>query len=59
MKPIPIEIGQLQFTIIRDKSGLNKLAPKYLLTLSMNNQKVTLIMKAVNIFESATSHYRI
>jgi len=57
MKPIPIEIGQLQFTIVRDKSGLNRMAPKYLLRLSMNSQM--LVMKAINIFESATSHYKI
>ena len=59
MKPIPKEIGQLQFTMMRDKSGLNKLAPKYLLSLTMPNQKPALVMKAVNIFESATSHYKI
>ena len=56
-KPIPSQIGQLQCTIVRDKSGLNKLEPKYLLRLSMDDQ--TIVMRAVKLFESATTHYKI
>ena len=34
MKPIPANIGQIQCTIVRHKSGFNKFWPKYTLQLS-------------------------
>lgn len=34
MRPVPKAIGMLQCTITRDKSGFNRLFPKYILSLS-------------------------
>ena len=38
MKPIPPIIGQVQCTIVRHKSGFNRLWPKYTLHLSDGNK---------------------
>jgi len=38
MKPLPALIGQIQCTIERNKSGLDRLFPKYILTLSQGNR---------------------
>jgi tubby-related protein 1 len=38
MKPLPALIGQLQCTIVRSKSGLDRLFPKYTLNLSAGNK---------------------
>lgn len=38
MKPIPANIGQIQCTIVRHKSGFNKFWPKYTLQLSDSNK---------------------
>lgn len=38
MLPVPPRIGQIQCTIMRHKSGLNRLWPKYTLSLSTTNQ---------------------
>lgn len=38
MKPIPALIGQIQCTIVRHKTGFNRLWPKYTLHLSDGNK---------------------
>ena len=38
MKPVPPRIGQIQCTITRHKSGMNRFWPKYTLSLSATNQ---------------------
>ena len=38
MKPVPKQIGQIKCTIIRHKSGLARLWPKYTLQLSDNSK---------------------
>ena len=44
MLPVPPQIGQIRCTIVRHKSGLNRLWPKYTLQLS-ENQKFLLTGK--------------
>ena len=38
MEPLPPRIGQVQCTIMRHKSGMNRFWPKYTLSLSATNQ---------------------
>ena len=38
MTPVPPRIGQIQCTITRNKSGMNRFWPKYILSLSATNQ---------------------
>ena len=38
MLPVPPKIGQIQCTIVRHKSGMNRFWPKYTLSLSSTNQ---------------------
>ena len=38
MDPLPARIGQVQCTITRHKSGMNRFWPKYILSLSQTNQ---------------------
>ena len=56
MKPLPKEVGQLQCLIIRDRSGLNKLSPKYYLELAYGKKAM---LKAEKVQMSATAHYRV
>ena len=56
MKPIPREIGQIQCNIIRDKSGLNKINPKFYMELSYGKKAM---LKAEKLQFSSTAHYKI
>jgi len=56
MKPLPVEIGQLQCTIERNSSGFNKFWPKYTLMLSSNSSPM---LSSKKLAKSKTSHYRI
>ena len=44
MQPIPPAVGQLKFSITRNKSGMNKLTPSYYLNLEKNNGGKILIL---------------
>jgi len=44
MQPIPPSVGQLKFSITRNKSGMNKLSPSYYLNLEKNNGGKILIL---------------
>lgn len=55
MDPIPDEIGPIQFTIRRDQSGINRLSPKYYLTLVETNSQVLSAAKT----QSLTTHMQI
>jgi len=56
MKPIPRDVGLIQCTIERDKSGLNKVWPKYNLRMSSGSTNLMLIATKL---KSKTPHYRI
>lgn len=56
MHPVPEKVGYLQFSIHRDKSGINKMFPVYKLKLSDASKTILLGDKIGN---SATSHYKI
>lgn len=55
--PIPAEVGQLRCTVERNKQGLNKLWPKYTLTLSDGDNPTMLESKRIKT--SKTPHYRV
>lgn len=44
MQPIPPAVGQLKFSITRNKSGMNKITPSYYLNLEKNNGGKILIL---------------
>lgn len=56
MNPVPANIGQIQCTIVRHKSGFNRLWPKYTLHLS-DGEKFLLTGKKRS--GNATSNYMI
>lgn len=56
MKPVPPNIGQIQCTIHRHKSGFNRLWPKYTLHLSDGNKFLLCGKKRTG---NATSNYMI
>lgn len=47
--PIPDEIGPVQFSIRRDQSGMNRLSPKYYLTLVETNSQVLSASKSQSL----------
>jgi hypothetical protein len=56
MRPIPPNIGQIQCTIVRHKSGFNRLWPKYTLHLSDGN---AFLLTGKKRGGNATSNYMI
>ena len=56
MFPVPEKCGYLQFSIHRDKSGINKMFPVFKLKLSDASKTILIGDKIGN---SATSHYKI
>ena len=56
MRPVPPNIGQIQCTIVRHKSGFNRLWPKYTLHLSNGNN---FLLKGKKRSGNATSNYMI
>lgn len=56
MRPVPPNIGQIQCTIVRHKSGFNRLWPKYTLQLS-DGEKLLLVGKKRS--GNTTSNYMI
>ena len=56
MKPVPPNIGQIMCTIVRHKSGFNKLWPKYTLHLSDSNK---FLLTGKKRSGNATSNYMI
>ena len=56
MKPLPALIGQVQCTIVRSKSGFDRVFPKYTLSLS-NGNKYLLTGKKRGM--NSTSNYMI
>lgn len=56
MKPLPPKIGQIKCTIMRHKSGLNRIFPKYTLALSDGNKFLLTGKKRTG---NATSNYLI
>lgn len=59
MRPIPPELGVVQCTIERIKSGTSKLWPKYLLKFFGQESKSITLLQASKIAQSKTPHYRI
>jgi tubby and related proteins len=56
MMPVPSNIGQIQCTIVRHKSGFNRLWPKYTLHLSDGNK---FLLTGKKRSGNATSNYMI
>lgn len=56
MKPVPMKIGQIRTTIDRQKSGFNRLWPKYTLSLSDGNK---FLLSGKKRSANATSNYLI
>lgn len=56
MRPVPPNIGQIQCTIVRHKSGFNRLWPKYTLHLSDGNK---FLLTGKKRSGNATSNYMI
>ena len=60
MKPIPKEWGTMEFSIIRDRSGMNKLYPKYtLLAKHQNSDSEMPVLVAKKRSGNKTSNYLI
>ena len=58
MAPLPPEIGMVQCTIERNKSGFNKINPKYILSLSDSNNTPLMMLESKKI-QSKTTHLRV
>ena len=59
MQPIPPAVGQLKFSITRNKSGMNKLTPSYYLNLEKNNGGKILILYGKKMPFKKSSYYLI
>lgn len=59
MQPIPPAVGQLKFTITRNKSKLNKLKPSFYLNLEKNNGGKILVLYAKKMPFMKSSYYLI
>ena len=49
MAPLPPEIGMVQFTIERNKSGFNKINPKYILSLSDSDNTPLMMLESKKV----------
>jgi hypothetical protein len=59
MQPIPPAVGQLKFSITRNKSGLNKLSPSFHLNLEKSGGGSVLILYGKKLPFKKTSYYLI
>jgi len=59
MQPIPPAIGQLKFTISRNKSNFNFLKPSFYLNLEKNNGGKILVLYAKKKMLNKSSYYLI
>lgn len=60
MAPLPPEIGMVQCTIERNKSGFNKINPKYILSIqSCDLESTPLMMLESKKVQSKTTHLRV
>ena len=57
--PVPPSVGQLKFQIIRDKSGLNNLAPRFLLSLEKKSGSSLLVLCARKMFLKKGTYFLI
>lgn len=58
-QPIPPEVGKLQFSVVRNKSFMNKLAPSYYLYLEKGNEGQILVLYGKKVAFKKQSYYLI
>jgi Tub family len=59
MNPLPPSVGQLKFTISRNKSLMNKVKPSFYLNIEKNNGGKILVLYAKKMFFMKSSYYLI
>lgn len=59
MNPIPLSVGMLQFTIVRNKTGFNRLHPSYYMYLDRKDEKMLHVLYAKKRAFNKTANYLI